>query len=158
MTNNCKINERQTTRIFFSILACDNIIIDKWDMKRRCVSSFVSLLQKNMDKIWSVSSSSKEGGYSVFFHSLYNICEEYYWLKKSKCVKKGEICWFFAERSCKVIYWIFVQKGSDREHLNFMNNKIDTLIRNAIDAHDYETALKRLSLCCFNWLKESIAV
>ena len=141
MTNNCKINERQTTRIFFSILACDNIIIDKWDMKRRCVSS-----------------SSKDGGYSAFFHSLYNICEEYYWLKKSKCVKKGEICWFFAERSCKVIYWIFVQKGSDREHLNFMNNKIDTLIRNAIDAHDYETALKRLSLSCFNWLKESIAV
>ena len=92
------------------------------------------------------------------FHSLYNICEEYYWLKKSKCVKKGEICWFVAERSCKVIYWIFVQKGSDREHLNFMNNKIDTLIRNALDAHDYETALKRLSLSCFNWLKESIAV
>lgn len=31
-----------------------------------------------------------------------------------------------------------------------MNNKIGTLIRNAIDVHDYETALKRLSLSCFN--------
>ena len=157
MTNNCKINERLTTRIFFSILACDNIIIDKWDMKRRCVSSFVSLLQKNTDKIWSVSSSSKDRGYGDFF-SLYIILVKNIIDWKSQNVKKGEICWFFAERSCKVIYWIFVQKGSDREHLNFMNNKIDTLIRNAIDAHDYETALKRLSLSCFNWLKESIAV
>ena len=45
-----KTNEELTVRIFFSVFGCDNIIIDKWDMKRRNNLSFVSLLQKNMDK------------------------------------------------------------------------------------------------------------